>query len=154
MQWTYENQNISGALSAACLARFPASEGWRCFMAEFAVVHASTPIFALQSYFDSYQVVAIAQVQPSDNAAVNAYGTTMRARLAAAQAANPRFGGAIDACYHHCSRALWHAMRLVPGTTNATELSAFAAFYADPASRVIALQSATYPCPNCCTGGF
>lgn len=153
MQWTYENGNISGALSAACLARFSVEEGWKCFMAENAVLEVKTPVFALQSYYDSYQILAIAQVNASSIAAVNAYGAVLSARLASAQAANRLFGGAIDACSHHCSRTLWHAMRLLPGTANATESSAFSDFYAAPRGQV-SRQDAAYPCPECCKGGF
>lgn len=63
MQWTFNTLNISASLYPSCLELYPGDQGWRCFMAQYAAPHIRTPLFALQSYFDSYQIGAIAQVR-------------------------------------------------------------------------------------------
>jgi hypothetical protein len=154
MQWTYENANISGMLYPQCLAQWPVSEGWRCFMAQYVAPFIQTPLFMIQSYHDSYQVGAIAQVLPNNTAGVNAYGSVLADTIAVAQAANPKLGGAIDACYHHCSRTLWEDMFFAAkGGSNVSEGGAFLAWWATrgESGQRVWKQDSAYPCTTCCT---
>lgn len=154
MQWTYDTLNISASLYPECLALYPGSEGWRCFMAQYAAPHIRTPLFEIQSYFDSYQIGAIADVNATNNSAVNAYGDLLKAAVSASQAANPRIGGAIDACHHHCSRNLWYTMSVgQEGGVNVSEGDAFARWYAEQGrGQQVWEQQAEYPCASCCGG--
>ena len=48
----------AGNLDADCLAAWP-SEAWRCFMAQYTLPHVTTPFFAVNSVYDSWQGVNI-----------------------------------------------------------------------------------------------
>lgn len=160
MIWTFQNGNITAMLPPACLALYPPSEGWRCFMAQYIAPHIQSPLFMIQSYHDSYQVEAIAQVLPNATAAINAYGALLASTIADVQAANPRLGGAIDACYHHCSRNLWEQMFFANATggggaggQNVSEGGAFLAWWATRGAtgQRVWEQQAAYPCADCCS---
>lgn len=156
MNWTFVNQNVSAALNPHCLAEHPAGEGYRCLFAQHAAPFLQTPLFMLQSYYDAYQIVAIAQVNASNVSAVTAFGAALRATINATLAGpnTNLLGGAVDACAHHCSRLLWQGMAM-PGSS--TEALAFARWYAGLAGggggQSVWEQDDTYPCEGCCTGG-
>ena len=154
MQWTYDTLNISASLYPECLAQYPGAQGWRCFMAQYAAPHIRTPLFEIQSYFDSYQISAIGGLNASNRTAVNAYGALLEAAVAESQAANPRIGGAVDACNHHCSRALWYTMSMGRfDGANVSQGGAFAQWYAEQGQgQRVWEQEATYPCASCCAG--
>ena len=135
MWWMYAQlAGNTSALSAPCLAAQAPGSQWLCLFAENVAPHLRTPLFALQSYYDSYQVAAIANVRnasaPGAQAAVNAYGALLNARVKARLLGGAvRHGAALDACLHHCGgsgtvvsagggeggggRAGWRAPRLL-----------------------------------------
>jgi hypothetical protein len=156
MLWTFANANVSGGglLSPACLAAHAGSE-WLCMFAENLAPHLRTPLFALQSVFDSYQVGAIAHADPADDAAVNAYGALLRARVhEALLGASPKHGAALDACYHHCGR-FWNNISFAGIDIDHSQGEAFAAWYGGAAacegSPQVCEQQEAYPCKDCCT---
>ena len=108
MWWMYAQlAGNTSALSAPCLAAQAPGSQWLCLFAENVAPHLRTPLFALQSYYDSYQVAAIANVRnasaPGAQAAVNAYGALLNARVKARLLGGAvRHGAALDACLHHC----------------------------------------------------
>ena len=59
MRSTYALHNCSGGVPPACTAALPASEHWRCFLANYSLPAVRTPLFMLQSSLDLYQLFAI-----------------------------------------------------------------------------------------------
>lgn len=57
MQWIYQQSNSSAGVSQSCLKGFPSTEGWKCIFAMHTAPFIRTPTFALQSVYDSWQVV-------------------------------------------------------------------------------------------------
>ena len=111
-QWGYSAWNSSGSLSPACLAAQPAGEGWRCIFAPYAAPFIATPVFAINSAFDSCQLNGCELGLPTvekgwphmtaaDQAAAVAYAKNFSAAFAPFAAA-PRNAAFIDSCLLHC----------------------------------------------------
>ena len=68
--------NSTAALNPACVA----VHGWKCIFAQVAALYLTTPTFALQSAYDSWQLENEMQVgnASSNIAAANAYGKLLR----------------------------------------------------------------------------
>lgn len=56
MKYVSKMQNVSGHVNQGCLAANPAADEWKCFMAEYTAPFITTPFFALQSAYDSWQM--------------------------------------------------------------------------------------------------
>jgi hypothetical protein len=155
--WTrppYLMANLTGTLNAGCIADQHAAP-WNCIVAEVTAPFITTlPVFAWQSRFDSNQLGCV-QIDPTDDAAVNAYGrlldTSLKKWVANATSAVPR-GAFVDGCYRHCGcsnsisqkgwtprSALyywWHGLWTGGGVR-------------ENRSRFWS-QAGTYPCNDCC----
>ena len=165
MWWMYTQlQGNTSALDARCLAAQPPGSEWLCFFAENLAPYLTTPLFALQSYYDSYQAIAIAHVlnnsAPTASAAVNAFGAQLNARVKSAllspRHAPPLHGAALDACMHHCggNGAVWPALPFERNTTR--QNAAWAAWYSCSAGgsgsgcQQLWEQASPWPCDWCC----
>jgi hypothetical protein len=103
--------------------------------AQHTLPHIQTPIFLLQSPFDSWQLQWEHGERKYHNhynaTALNQYGNALSATMAAslqAAARNPvgtRVGGFIDHCYHHtyAYNSLWSAQPRISGLTAAAAFS-------------------------------
>ena len=116
-----------------------------------------TPIFALQSAFDSWQVAnEMASGQNTSNASVNAYGEIVRRRLRGTLLAAPRHGAFIDSCSHHCFA--WGHIS-IRGSVQAKAHSLWYYNQSTAGARHGALQyrvweqADAFPCEACCRGG-
>jgi len=148
MWWMWSVANLTGALPPACVAAQTVGSEWLCLFAENLVPWITTPVFALQSYYDSYQTAAIAHLTvPNINAsALNAYGTQLRNTVKAAFAKKTLSGFALDACFHHCGPNCWDDITFRNGTTSQAQA-------ADDWRRGLGAsveQIAAYPCVSCC----
>ena len=149
MQWV---ASLNASLPAACVAA-NAGNASACIFAQNVVPHMKTPVFALNSEYDSFQVSAI--LDNSSPAAINAYGAlftaTLTERLRLGDAASPH-GAFVDSCSHHTRN--WNTMHNNnAGAHNATQATAFAAWYARGAGARGGEwwhQSKPYPCKECC----
>ncbi len=109
-----EMQNATSAdgnLDADCLAAYPAAEQWRCFLAQYVLPHVSTPFFAVNSVYDSWQTVHILQADPNcathdptkctpaEAAAIERLRTTMLGNLSAAPSSFFTYN-----CATHCGQ--------------------------------------------------
>jgi hypothetical protein len=154
--------NATAGMSRACTAarthqtssgsggQGDASSGdaWRCVFAQEASRHLSTPTFALQSVFDSWQLTnEMAPGQSTNATAVNAYGVRVRRALNESLLAHPRHGAFIDSCEHHCFA--WGAIRI----SGDDQAAAFAAWYERKAASRVWDQGDPFPCVSCCHGG-
>lgn len=153
MNWTATAQNSSGMLPPACLAARPPAAAFECLFPENFAAAITTPLYALQSYHDAYQIGSILFAAPNETAAINAYGALLRTRFLKAlpgSAPGSVRGAALDACTHHCGNNMWARLRFPPAQE--TQAAAFARFYArvDPAAVALSQQDAAYPCAVCC----
>eukprot|EP00039_Didymoeca_costata_P017236 m.317552 g.317552 ORF g.317552 m.317552 type:complete len:177 (-) comp16509_c1_seq8:339-869(-) len=54
--YMYHMFNSSGALSQDCLNSYSSSDQYKCLMAPYAINFIKTPVFAIQSRFDEWQL--------------------------------------------------------------------------------------------------
>jgi hypothetical protein len=152
--------NSSGGVNAACIAAHPGNKS-DCIFAANTLPHIRTPIFVLQSAFDSWQLQwEHGEGRTPDYAALNGYGDTLTRQLRAASSGENRdtIGGFVEHCCaspasavsllpptdrscvclpvadHHCStKTLWtEAPRL--GPQKLTQAAAFTHWYTSIAS--------------------
>lgn len=138
--------SMNASLPAACVAAH-ASDPASCIFAETVSSTLSTPTFALQGKYDSWQLAGDAVILPNDTAGVNAWGAMLSERIGSTLLAQAQHGAFLDSCLHHCGG--FDAF-VVDGFTQAT---AHAAWYiGGPGSRSLYNQTESYPCQACCTG--
>lgn len=75
-QWGFQSWNASAALSRACLAAYAAAP-WHCIFAQYTARFIDTPVFLLNSKFDSCQLGGCELNIPSSQFA---HGWNVRAR--------------------------------------------------------------------------
>ena len=113
--------NASGGCPSSCIKAHTNSSGqldstaFQCSMAQTASLYVKTPLFALQSQFDSFQVPNMMRCPfpphhptdaPCSQASVDAYGAMLSENVEKwltsplAQAAGS--AAFVDSCYHHC----------------------------------------------------
>jgi len=56
MQGGFTLWNSTGAVNQNCIAAYPENEQWHCIMAQYTYPHIQTPMFILNSKYDSWQV--------------------------------------------------------------------------------------------------
>jgi hypothetical protein len=129
------------------------SDAWRCIFAGEVSQYLSTPTFALQSRFDSWQLTN--EMAPGESAnitAVNGYGTRVLNAMKASLLADSKHGAFIDSCEHHCFK--WGDINI----SGFVQAAAFAAWYNQNESAVsrrgVWDQGRPFPCTACCTDGF
>lgn len=148
MVWVSHWMNVDGGVNQRCIAFYkPKGETWRCFFAQWTSPFIETPIFPLQSEYDSWQVPNI--LDSNNPQLVNKYGENLTALVHTQLFGNAeqvaRNGIMLDSCYHHCG--LWDSIR-IDGQTQAT---AFERFYNKVGTQKIYFQDRTYPCAPCCS---
>ncbi|XP_065886637.1 uncharacterized protein [Dysidea avara] len=60
-QYVYKMQNCTGGVDQDCIAANPTEE-WKCCMAQYTYPHINTPIFLLNSRYDTWQINFILQL--------------------------------------------------------------------------------------------
>jgi hypothetical protein len=157
MYWMFEQlSGNTSALDSRCLGSQAEGSQWLCFFAENLAPLLRTPVFALQSFHDLYQITAILN-DNSNVTDVNAFGSLLNARAKASLlgSSGAAHGLALDACHHHCGGegSIWPALPLAGNST--VQNAAWAAWYAAgsggkaPVTRLWE-QVAEYPCAWCC----
>mmetsp|Transcript_16961 Transcript_16961/g.47349 ORF Transcript_16961/g.47349 Transcript_16961/m.47349 type:complete len:464 (+) Transcript_16961:322-1713(+) len=101
MQFMYREMNVTSGLQPACVAAFDTPNQYKCLFAETAIHFSKTPLFTMQSIQDGWQLKWIACNGAGDEDKRNWYGDEMWGALDLATR-NPKNGGFIDACQHHC----------------------------------------------------
>jgi hypothetical protein len=148
MWWIWNSTNVIGALTPACVAAQSTGSEWLCLFAENIVPVITTPLFALQSYYDSYQTAAIAHLNNSDPniTAFNAYGALLRDTVKNSFKKNPASGFALDACAHHCGPLSWDDITFPKnGSSQAQTANAWRQGLGGSDEQV-----AVFPCITCC----
>jgi len=141
MRWVFQQHNASSGVNQRCIVSRPNSAS-DCMFAEHTVPYITTPIFPLQSRYDSWQLDNILGTKNDDGLA-NAYGQLFEQRFAALNTL-PGNGYFFDSCYHHC--AMWNSIRI----RNQLCSTAIMSWYNEsPDERYV--QNSVYPCAACCT---
>ena len=164
-----ENLNISGALSADCLAAHsPTADQWKCGLAEVAALYIKTPLFLFQSAYDSFQIFNMERciprppdpTSPCKDLDVTNWGGNLtqnvRNWLSSPLGAAAGSAAFVDSCYHHCGG--WADFAEIESwqdasgaTVNITASVAFAQWRTSPKSNLWT-QPTPYPClgTTCC----
>lgn len=151
LRWGFVHMNASHGVNAECVAAQEKAGGDTvsdCIFAAHTLPHISTPIFILQSPYDSWQLQWEHGESKSHNyTALNGYGKELERQLVAASNGREKtVGGFIEHCYHHCtSPDLWSHTPLIDGMTQST---AFSAWYGGD-RRGFLSQSGALPCKSC-----
>jgi hypothetical protein len=150
LEWVFIAMNGTGGVPAACVAAH-ASQPSACIFAEVVAPTIATPVFALQSQYDSYQIEAELHASAANFTAINAYGAGLAVTLNAtllASTVQPRHGVFLDACFHHTR--YWGDI-VIGGDDQA---AAFAEWYTagrvTPGGTRVWAQRQAYPCASCC----
>jgi len=146
LKWTFTIQNATAGINADCIAKH-AGEEWKCMFAEHASEHIHTPLFAMQSQYDSWQT---GHVQGNGGAAkTQELGDNITARIQSMLMKNNAESGAfLDSCHHHCGK--WNGIRIDGDLIS----DAFQTWYdgvGTPGSKKLWNQNQAYPCDSCCS---
>jgi len=143
--WTFHIQNASSGINQRCLAQH-ANEEWRCMFAEYAAEFMHSPVFALQSMYDSWQT---AHVQGTGGAAkTQVLGKNITERLLKSLLAkNPRSGAFLDSCWHHCGS--WNSIR-IDGDLVSVAVEKWYHGLGRAGNKRLWNQNRTFPCEECC----
>ena len=126
MQWVYEGMGCAASVNAACLAHYGDADGWRCMLGALAAPFVQTPLFILNSKYDTWQEAAIVGLRctPPDcaNATQEAFWVSYgRSMVRALDAVPARHAAFLMNCPAHCQTGTggdWGTRR-VGNTTNA-----------------------------------
>eukprot|EP00440_Ansanella_granifera_P059422 gb/GFBE01064408.1/.p1 GENE.gb/GFBE01064408.1/~~gb/GFBE01064408.1/.p1 ORF type:complete len:421 (+),score=68.56 gb/GFBE01064408.1/:1-1263(+) len=156
MRSNYHTFNAS--VPAECVARrlTTGRNAEACYFAEHAAPFVETPLFALQSIVDSWQLDNILG-SDADEGQVQEFSLAMQARLKESLLDGRALrAGSVDSCVHHCG--LWCQIS-VHGTPGC---DAFTTWYlrqrkawsdgAAPEATPAQWQPFCYPCHECCGG--
>ena len=102
MKWTYTIQNASSGVNQDCIkAHTSDNTQWKCMFAEHSSEHIHTPLFAMQSQYDSWQT---GHVLFNSNP-VQEMGNNITSRIQSMLMKNNNESGAfLDSCHHHCGK--------------------------------------------------
>lgn len=147
MSWVFLAQNASSGVDASCVEAHTATDDtWMCMFAEHTAEHISTPLFPLQSKYDSWQLGGNILYWGASDDERTAYGTELTNRFMNTVLANKQNGAFLDACYHHCGD--YDSI----GIDNFTQSTAFAQWYRGQiSSNAFFNQNTSYPCDDCCS---
>ena len=148
MAWAFDAFNASGGLHVDCVAAM-AGRGTQnlCMFAEHTAPFVHTPMFVLQSEYDSWQRYFLIDSKSLDQD----LGDNITARLLAnVIAPHPQNGMFLSACGYHTGGWGWLKIG------GDWQRDAFASWYAElgnptnASRRRVWSENHTYPCPECC----
>uniref|UniRef100_A0A6B2L7Z4 Pectin acetylesterase n=1 Tax=Arcella intermedia TaxID=1963864 RepID=A0A6B2L7Z4_9EUKA len=138
MKWVFSIMNSTEGVNRNCI-KANTQQPALCFFAEHTVPHITTPLFPLQSRYDSWQT---ANILGSSNAAdINAYGKLFDERFQALLNRNQN-GAFLDSCFHHCGA--FDSIR-IDGLLSGPAIQKFVT-----TGQGVHIQVNTYPCEPCC----
>lgn len=145
--WMQSAAGMNSVVDPVCRAAHPTQPNL-CLMAEHLSPYITTPLFALQAKFDSYQIPHICGADCTTTVQKQAYGDALVAKLHATVLNRKGNGAMVDACYHHCAG---YNTYTVAGLTQA---EAVQIWYERGAAALPEngrlFSNATYPCAACC----
>lgn len=106
MAWGYTAWNATGGINPACLEFYGLANGWKCLFGANMAPHVQTPLFVLNSKFDTWQAGAIVGANTSVEKAdkpLQEFWLAYAAEMAANFTSLPsRHGGFLTNCPAHC----------------------------------------------------
>ena len=138
LRWGFENMHLSNGVNQKCIQEQKATNQPKsnCIFAKYTLPHVATPIFVLQSLFDSWQLQWEHGIEHqgsskkiSNFVALNKYGDRLKTSIASALQKNTvgTIGGFIERCFHHCTtKELWTS---TPTIHNLTQQESFSIWY-------------------------
>lgn len=130
LRWMYSAMNMTRSVPPACRAAAGAAGGWRCLFGGYAARYVRTPLFILNSKYDTWQEWAILAVNctiaaadgvaprcaPAEEAFFVEYGRAMARAVGAVPARHAAF---MSNCPAHCQTGRWARWgeRTVNGTS-------------------------------------
>jgi len=139
MKWVYYQNNATNKINVGCEQNYPTNP-YMCFFAEHVAPFIKSPIFPLQSEYDSWSTANI--LGSKDPAQINSYGKMLTQRFNDNVLKNTKNGGFLDSCFHHCNG--WSLS--INGKNAAT---IFDPWYRTGTNGV-AIAGQVYPCDACC----
>lgn len=146
LQWSYQIQNASSGINVDCVSAHQSGEhdAWKCMFAEHVSPFIHSPVFALQSEYDSWQTGHV--LGQGDSPAV--LGKNLTRRITANLFhPHPQSGAFLDSCHHHCGA--WNSITIDGDLVSV----AFQTWYDGlgmPANKAVWAQGKAYPCDECC----
>ena len=150
LRWVYETMNATAGVNQDCVDAHgtggPTTDAppYLCMFAEHTAVFTHTPIFALQSVYDSWQVGNV--LAPNED--VQTLGDNITKRIKANSfGPHPASGAFLDSCYHHCGA--WNGITIDGDLVSA----AFSKWYdtlGQPGAKVVWNQDKPWKCDDCC----
>jgi hypothetical protein len=146
LKWTFTVQNATAGVHEDCIAQH-AGEEWKCMFAEHSSEHIHSPVFAMQSQYDSWQT---GHVQGNGgDAKTQELGDNVTARIQSMlMKNNPESGAFLDSCHHHCGN--WNAIR-IEGDVISTAFQKWYDGIGTPGNKKLWNQNQAYPCDSCCS---
>jgi len=142
MAWVFNQQNATSGVNQDCItSHAKTKDEYKCFFAEHTAPFIKTPIFPLQSEYDSWQVQNI--LGSNNVEAVNTFGTLLTDRLKNSVLNNQKNGCFLDSCFHHCGN--WNSI-FIDKTLSS---DAVEEWYLGATIGVF-VQDQKYPCDSCC----
>lgn len=154
LRWGFRNMNATHGVNEACIAAKLGSgrDSSDCVFAANTLPHIKTPIFIMQSPFDSWQLQwEHGEGRMPNFTALNEYGNELTRQLVAASSGRKQIGGFVEHCYHHCTTArLWSEAPKIDGMTQSI---AFSKWYSGDRHGLLS-QKGELPCTSCgCPAG-
>lgn len=145
LKWTHDIQNATAGINQDCV-KAHAGEEWKCMFAEHSAEHIRSPVFAMQSQYDSWQT---GHVQGNGgNAKTQELGNNITARVQSMLMANNKESGAfLDSCHHHCGA--WNTIR-IDGDLVSTAIQKWYNTIGQSGAKKLWNQNKLYPCDACC----
>ena len=142
IQWVFHMMNTTASLDQSCLAHYtPQMVPWKCMFGQHALPFIDTPVFVLQTMYDSWQMHQIL-VHEGYEEPVREFA---QLSFTAAQRVNTLdwHGGWLTGCYKHCG--LWAEIEIDGvNTPEAFEM------FKSGTKRVWSQGMMSYPCESCC----
>ena len=156
MRRVFNMMNISSGTDIDCLEAYK-NDTAKCVFAENIGHHIDTPLFFLQSRYDTWQIAHI--LGTSHTKAVNMFGDKVTDIVKSIVSSNRsvrgmHHGGFVNSCEHHCT------ISVIPGSTSVSWPwhSVFSQWMepdgvgisSSPMSS-FEIQNKSYPCQDCCS---
>eukprot|EP01125_Pyxidicula_operculata_P004666 TRINITY_DN1753_c0_g1_i1.p1 TRINITY_DN1753_c0_g1~~TRINITY_DN1753_c0_g1_i1.p1 ORF type:complete len:253 (-),score=42.74 TRINITY_DN1753_c0_g1_i1:36-794(-) len=142
MIWVFLQMNSTSGVNSGCIKNYQGSgETWHCIFAQHTSSFIQTPIFPLQSEYDSWQIAY--DLDSKDPVVINKYGLSLRSLVADTILNRPQNSIWLHSCADHCGG--WGNIH-IDGESMAT---AFQKWYEGSDHKYF--QGKDYPCTACCS---
>jgi hypothetical protein len=139
--WIFHQMNASDGLNQDCITAHKSSgDTEKCIFIPTGAAYVRTPMFPLQSQYDSWQVQNILRTENVND--INTFGQALENSFKETVTSKSQHGAFFDSCYHHCGE--WDSI-VIDGTRSG---DAFKKWYQTGQGSYF--QNQVYPCNTCC----